>query len=405
MLDSDWIAFPILAAEEKIWSEGVFAEPRSIWRERTLTSWSLVGFVNFFRVREFRSVVPQQQKPKGVTEGSEIQVLWKARFAPGSGNVTAVTEGRLDYRLEGESKGRYFRLSSDDVSFLKIGDEFEKNQVVAGQVRPLTERSLTCPGGCDEQRVAKMLLSRERTVRFTGCKLARLRRHTGLVSEIRDLVNDPEEDPYVHMEARAYLCDVAGYSAAEQFHSTLLRHPDDQMRLEAVVALAEVRTSSAFDILSSVLLDTSKPLFLRSACAWALGCHATQEAAECLVMAFADVAPAIREEALSALTDLGNVGVEPLLNGLRGPSTDVAAGAAEALRRLREIPVNVIAKLAEGSGEVWPTWTLAHLPKESVAPYVASLQGKRPEVHFAITLLWTFLESWISENWTPRLTS
>ena len=32
MLDADWIAFPILAAEEQVWSEGLLAKPRSMWR-------------------------------------------------------------------------------------------------------------------------------------------------------------------------------------------------------------------------------------------------------------------------------------------------------------------------------------------------------------------------------------
>ena len=402
MLDTDWIAFPILAAEEEAWSEGLLVRSRSMWRERALISWSPVGRVSLFRVGELRSVAPKQKKPKGVTEGSEVQVSWSVRFAPEAGKVTSVGEGRLDYKLKGVKSGRYFRLASDDESFLKAGDEFERNQVVAGQVRPLSDTGSKCPGNFGEDQVAAMLRSRERTVRFTGCKLARHGRYAGLASEVRDLATDPEEDPYVHMEARAFLCDVVGESADDHFSTTLLTHADDQMRLEAVVALAETRTSSAFELLLLVLQDISQPLFLRSACAWALGCHATPQAAECLVTAFADVAAEIRGEALAALAELGTIGIGPLVKGLTA-SPDIAAGSAETLRRIRDIPVEAIAKLAETSDGVWPAWTLAHLPKQAVAPYIASLQVKRPEVHFAVTLLWTFLESWISENWTPRL--
>jgi hypothetical protein len=403
MLDGDWIAFPILVANEEVWSEGLLKGPRSLWRERTRTSWARVGVVNVFRVGEFRSVAPKQQKPKGVTEGSEIQVSWKGRFAKANGEVTSVREGRLDYKLVGSRKENHFRLGSDESAFLEPGDEFMQNQVVAGQVRPLAEADLRCPSGCDEAAVARMLRSRERTVRFTGCKLARLQRRTGLDREVRALSSDPEEDPYVQMEARTYLCDVVGDSAAEQFRATLLTHTDDQMRLEAAVALAETRTSSSFDLLLLLLQDRSQPLFLRSACAWALGCHGTEQAAQCLVSAFADVAPEIREEAMTALLDFGTVGVQPLIKGL-GQSPDVAAGSAEALRRLRNIPVREIARLAETSNSTWPTWTLAHLPKDSIAPHIAALQTKRPDVHFALTVLWTFLESWIAENWTPGAT-
>jgi HEAT repeat protein len=206
------------------------------------------------------------------------------------------------------------------------------------------------------------------------------------------------------MEARSYLCEVAADSADDQFRATLLEDTDDQMRLEAAVALAETHTSTSFSLLREVLEDPAQPLFLRSACAWGIGCHGTQEAAEVLVQAFADVSPEIREEALVALQDLGSVGFDPLLKGLEAPSTEVAAGAAEALRRIEGAPTKEIASLAERASSTWPTWALAHLPKESVAPYIAALQGKRPEVHYAVTVLWTFLDSWVAEDWTPGST-
>src|SRR3990172_4667051 len=48
MLDADWIAFPILSADERAWSAGALDARRSLWRERTLTSWRLMGHVNLF---------------------------------------------------------------------------------------------------------------------------------------------------------------------------------------------------------------------------------------------------------------------------------------------------------------------------------------------------------------------
>jgi len=403
MLDGDWIAFPIVASDEHVWSQGLLAEPNSLWRECTTTSWSLVGAVNIFPVAEFRSVAPKQREPKGVTEGSEIQVVWKSRFAKAEGRVGSVASGRLEYVLEGDDRKRHFRLGSDERSFIHVGDRFEENQVVAGQVEPLSEAIRRCGGGCDSSVVEKMLRSRERTVRFTGCKLARFHRYASVTAAVSELAGDPEEDPYVQMEARSFLCDVAGQSADDHFRSALLTHPDDQMRLEAAVALAETRSPSSFELLATVLEDVSQPLFLRSACAWAIGCHGTSQAAERLVRAFGDVAPEVRDEALSAVAQLGTVSVDTLIKGLTdGP--DVAAGSAEALRRLSAVPIEEIAALVGDSPEPWPTWTLAHLPRASAMPYVASLQESRPDVHFAITVLWTFLDSWIADNWTPRAT-
>jgi len=402
MLDSDWIAFPILAAEEGAWSAGALESRRSLWRERTLTTWRVEGRINLFSVESFRGVAPKQLEAKGVSEGSEVQVKWKARFAPDSGKVVKVSSGRLDYSLdENTSRVRHFRLGADERAFLAQGSQFQANQVVAGQITPLTTDASRCAGGCDTAKLKQMLGSRERTVRFTGCKLARLAKDATLAREIRELAEDGEEDAYVRMEAKSYLCEVAGDSADDQFRSTL-SDTDDQMRLEAAVALAETRTPSSFALLHSVLEDAEQPLFLRSACAWGIGCHGTKEAAEVLVRAFADVAPEIRQEALIALQDLGPVGFDPLLKGLKAASTEIAAGAAETLRRIRGAPAKEIATLAEQAGSTWPTWALAHLPKDAVTPYIADLQSKRPDVHYAVSVLWTFLESWIAEDWTTR---
>lgn len=405
MLDSDWVAFPILSADEGVWSSGGLHEQRSLWRERVLTTWHVEGWINLFTVASFKRVAPKQLKPKGVSEGSEVQVKWKARFAPSSGRVVAANGGRLDYLLDdGPSKLRHFRLATDERPFLAAGEHFQPNQVLAGQIEPLTTAASRCIGACDTGKIAQMLSSRERTVRFTGCKLARLARATGLVNEVRELAEDSEEDAYVRMEAKSYLCEVAGDSADDHFRVILLEDHDEQMRLEAAVTLAETRTPTSFDLLRTVLEDTTQPLFLRSACAWAIGCHATEEAAQVLVEAFADVAPEIREEALVALHDLGAVGFNPLLRGLEASSAAIAGGAAETLRRIRGAPAKKIAAIAERASSTWPTWTLAHLPKDAVAPYVAALQSKRPDVHYAISVLWNFLDSWIANDWTPKAT-
>lgn len=224
---------------------------------------------------------------------------------------------------------------------------FEEYEVVAGQVAPLDSTERRCGGACDHDSIEKMLRSRERTMRFAGCRLARQARNSKLISTIRELAGDPEEDPYVRMEARTYLCEVAGDSADAHFHPILFDDADDQMRLEAAMALAETQTASAFELLRAVLEDQRQPLFLRSACAWGVGCHGTEQAAECLVRAFADVAPQIREEALVALEELGSAGFSPLLKGLANESSEVAAGAAEALRRIADVPAKEIAALAK----------------------------------------------------------
>lgn len=404
MLDEDLVAFPIVEPTEKVWSDGGLRDLRSMWRERTVTTWRLAGCVNVFTVGAFKGVAPKQKEAKGVSEGSEVQVQWKAKFAPWHGAVLDVTARRVQYTEHGGPPIKKFLLGADERAFLKAGEEFDLNQVVAGQVAPVPRAQMACKGGCGAAEVDVMMHSRERTVRFTGAKLARIGKHAALAETVRELANDPQEDPYVRMEARCFLCAIAGESADSQFRATLLEDTDDQMRLEAAVALAETHTPSAFDLLQSVLHDPAQPLFLRSACAWAIGCHRTPQAAECLVQAFGDVAPEIRDEALTAVADLGSVATVPLVQSLSASSSMIAAGAAESLRRIANVPAKDIASLAESSKSTWPTWTLAHLPRDTVQPLIAALQVNRPDVHFAVSVLWSFLDSWIADTWTPRAT-
>ena len=409
MLDSDWVAFPILSLEQDVRDMGALESRRSLWRERILTSWAGSGHINVFRVSDLRNAPFTQLGQKGVSEGSEIQIKWNARFAAEDGRITGVRAGRVHYTTaNAPDKPRYYRLDAAEHAFLEAGRQFRRHQVVAGQVAPLGLDECRCGQGCGRRRIEEMLRSRERTSRFTGCKLARLKAIEDIADTIRDLAQDTAEDPYVRMEARSYLCNVVDESAERWFRHALLDHPDDQTRLETAVALSETRTASAFGLLRLVFEDRQQPTFLRSACAWAIGCHRTHEAAECLVRAFADIAPGIREEALVALENLGEYHLDALIAGLGSQSSDIAAGSAEAIRRVRDVPgkqVSRIVELAENSESTWPAWALAHLPKEDVRPYIAALQDRRADIHYALSVLWTFLESWVAEDWTPRWTA
>ena len=91
MVDADVIAFPICKpSEERQWSAGRLSEPRSYWHERNWIRWQPKGKVNYVRVSRFRAVPHGSAATKGVTEGSETSVAWKARFSSRDGVVEAV---------------------------------------------------------------------------------------------------------------------------------------------------------------------------------------------------------------------------------------------------------------------------------------------------------------------------
>jgi len=251
-----------------------------------------------------------------------------------------------------------------------------------------------------------LLKSPERTQRFTGIKLARLRSIPQFADLVLEVISHPEEDIYVKLEGAVYLSRVCGESAQDLF-GPYLKASDGQIRLEAVVALAETATPEAVEILAAILDQNGAPFYLRSAAAWALGRISTDRAVERLVQAFSDIDQNIREEALEAVAELGDRALQHLIAGVLDDDDDIAAGAAEAIRRQALVPPDVVQKIIgevrEVPDRVWPVWLLGHLNgREYIAAAVAELQGSRPEAHYAITVLWAFAESWIAQNWELR---
>ena len=121
--------------------------------------------------------------------------------------------------------------------------------------------------------------------------------------------------------------------------------------------------------------------------------------------AFSDVNCEIREEALELLATLGVSATPILLSGIRETDSDIAAGAAEALRQQQSLPQSAITQLVEElrseTPSQWAVWLFGHLPRDQVARNIADLQQTSPALHYAISLLWSFMESWISCHWEP----
>jgi HEAT repeat protein len=237
-------------------------------------------------------------------------------------------------------------------------------------------------------------------------RLLALNEHQKAVSEI---THDGEEDPYVRLEGLCYLVSLGQVGARAAF-GPVLCETDDQTRLEAVIALSEVATDDATDILGEVLSSAHLPGFMRTAAGWSLGKIGGRRAQQLLVGAFADLSQAVREEALESVVALGEQAVQVLLQGLKGNDEDVAAGCAEALRQWEVLPDGVVeelvADLAEGRCDVvpsrWIVWLLGHLPVDPLAPSIAGLQRDRPDLYYALSVLWSFVRSWIARRWELR---
>ena len=403
MVDADVIAFPVCKAkEDSQWSAGRLGEPISYWHERNWIQWQPEGKVNYVRVSRFRAAPQGSAATKGVTEGSETSVAWKARFSARDGVVEAVEGQRITIMRTADGR-RNTRTIPPPLSIVVAqGEQVAINQVIASAVRPESDRDLRCAGALPEGHLPQLLESRERTQRFTGVRLARLRGDGSLGTPIAGLERDREEDVYIRLEAVAYLVAVGHLGAAGLF-APYLASPDPQIQLEAVIAMGEAGTGECVGLLSAILGDVNRPYFARSAAAWSLSRIGGAEACRCLVRAFGDVDRNLREEALEGIITVDTGAVPVLLAGLREVDPAIAAGCAEALRQhgaSLDVSVQEVAEqLAGGRPSVWTVWLAGHLPRERLAGAVAGLQRTAPELHYAITLLWSFVESWVARRW------
>ena len=410
MVDTDLVAFPVCQpTAEADWSVGSLRENFSYWRERNLVKWRAEPWINYITVAEFRTQTHSGSSTKGVTEGSETSIEWSARFSPRDGVVTAAVVSGAGSKLSIAKlqDGKPFRPHTWTIPpglkvLVQLNDPVARNQLFAASVSPRSRESLECPGGLTTNGIALMLDSKERTVRFAGIKLARLRSDPFHVNAAEGLSNDNHEDVYVRLEAVSYLVSVCGYDPETLFRPHM-DSTEESRRLEAVIAVVEAGTDKCAELLAEVLADSGNPFYLRSAAAWGLGRIGGEFAVDRLTDAFSDVELRIREDALDALAQLGQPGASQLLASLdREP--EVAAGAAEVLRRItppQEVLTELVTRLFEAPG-VWSVWLAGTLPKELLFENLHGLQEKRPEVHFAVSVLYAFMDSWISRTWEKQ---
>jgi hypothetical protein len=301
MVDTDYIAFPICVADDEAhWSAGKLGPDGSYWHERNWVRWKTDGRINYFPVRSFRATPHAKSSTKGVTEGSETTISWPAVFASQPGVVETVVGQRVTTRLPPGGRRHSRTVPAGLRVFITPGQAIEANEVIAATVEPVSRAALDCPEVLPEGQIGHLLSSRERTLRFTGIKLARLRNEPAFRDLVTDLANDEEEDVYIRLEGLSYLTAVCGISPRHLF-PPYLASADPQTQLEAVIALGDTGTLAAVELLSGLLDDATQPYFLRSAAAWCLSRIGGVGASKRLVSAFADVHPTIREDALDGL--------------------------------------------------------------------------------------------------------
>ncbi len=405
MVPQDWIAFPVCEpVREAQRMVGRLDGSNSYWHERSWVEWQLSGYVNYVSVESFRSRLHARSRIKGVTEGSENFIGWDATFSSRKGPVLQVdiTERKVKIGLEGGSRPYTWTIPENSDILVSPGETVQEKQLIAASVPPVPHESLACPQSLPEGHLARLLSSRERTQRFTGIKLARLLGDEVYETAAQELSADTEEDVYVRLEAISYLVSRCGIPA-EPALLPYLNSGDPQTQLEAVIALGDAATEDAVSLLAAILSSSDRPFFLKSAAAWSLRQIGTDEAVAELTSAFGNVDGTLRYEALENLVGVGRKACAGLLRGLCHENESVVAGCAEALRQQdtlsQDVTDMVLQHLQADEPSKWIVWLVGHLPRDQVQSAIADLQQNSPELHFAITLMWSFLDSWIAKHW------
>lgn len=401
MLEDDWIAFPIsVAITSAAWSKGLFSNKAAYWHERDWSKWVVEGKINYFTVKTLRRIAPDATRRKGVTEGSELTLTWKAKFATCSGKVNAIIDNVIKLKSN-DGRIHSLRVPPNLNTYIRAGDEVAKNQILCAGPAPINTEALRCLGRFPKGFIESCLKSRERTVRFSGVKLSRLCHLTQHHAAIAELAGDSQEDLYVRLEAVAYLASTRDTPVGKLFEG-FLHSSDAQIRLESVITIGEIGTNDAVELLGAILHDQKQDYFMRSAAAWALGNIQTVKSQEQLKRAFADVRLDIREEALDALVTIGKSVIPVLLPGIEEDNEDIASGCAEVVRQLtsnQSIITKIAKQLQQPSPPKWLVWLAGYMSPEELQAAVGDITTLNPEATYALNLLWSFSRSWIARRW------
>jgi hypothetical protein len=410
MVNSDIVSFPICEPnDEHNWTSEKFEENHSYFHQRERVKWNVFDHINYISVENLREISHSKHSTKGVIEGSETSIEWDAIISSRNGIVEYIKDDKIGIRRSSDGHLYAWKNTSKLPVWVSEGQKVNDKQILASNIRPLSYEDLECKEVLQNSQINDMIFSPERTQRYAGIKLLRYRNDPSFRKQILKIISHPDEDLYIQLEGIIYLSKTCGEHLKSLIYP-FLNNIDEQVQLEAIIALSEISTKEAVEILDNLLSSEVQPYYKRSATAWALGQIGTDEAIDRLILAFADVDTNLREEALDALDAINGNKVQHLIDGLKNEREIIAAGSAEAIRRTAKLTqadlLRIINGLEQDDNSEWSTWLLGHITEDRnfIVSELSKLQDTHPKVHYAISVLWTFVDSWIAKHWeiTPN---
>jgi len=362
--------------------------------------WDVSSPIHFIKVADMRAAAAAEHiqitKPKGVEEGSEIRIIWSSTAAKEESVVTAVTETSIQLTTRSGGRKQTYRLKRRAFSLLPlcaVGDVIAQNRIVAATV-PVTLNP-TPDRDVGEEFFLERLGSASLSERYAAAKALRFRGYERSMEALRQQAQDPAEDIYVQLEAAAALA-AHGDPFGWDFLTQSLDSQYLTIQLETVIVTSEIPDPQSEGLLIRVLTDANRDSEVRAGAAWALGEFKTQNTVFALVNTFNLTSLEIKIEAARALLKIAPSQIVPLIDSFKGVDSTKRDGIAWALAKAGGFNVTeLLGNAADMNLRRWVSYIAGFGRENLIGGGVDELAERDPEVHFAASVLWQLLDSWV----------
>lgn len=364
--------------------------------------WEVVSPIHFIKTADMREAVAKRHiqisKPKGVEEGSEIRMIWPSAYAHEQAVVAEIGEKNIKLQVGADGKIQRCSLARKNSylqSQCKIGDSVQKNQIVASvvpiELNPVREADV------GEDFFITQLQSASLSERYAAAKALRFRGYKKAGTHLETRMLDKAEDVYVQLETAASLAAYPNPSGWN-FLSECLNSEYLTVQLETVIVLSEIADPQSEQMLIRVLMDANRNSEVRAGAAWALGEFATKHSAAALIDAFNLTDTAIKVEAARALLKITPSQIEQIIAIMKAGDPAKREGIAWALAKAGGFNVHdLLGNSPDDNLRRWVSYILGYGKSKFLEAQIEKLAGLDSEVHFAASVLWQLLASWIYE--------
>lgn len=362
--------------------------------------WEIASPIHFIKVQDMRDAFEKRKisitEPKGADEGSEIRVIWPSAIARKASKVISVSDKTIllsSHDLNEKQKCILPRKTFSLHPVVREGENVAQNQIVAAVV-PI-DINPVCEQTVDINFFVERLHSASLSERYSAAKALRFIGDETTLRPLTERMLDEAEDIYVRLEAAAAL------AAKEQnngwsYLSASLNNPYPTIQLETVIVLSEIVKQESQELLIKVLIDNKRDIEVRAGAAWALGEFKTPIASQTLIDTFSLASLDIKVEAARALLKIAPAQLTTLIEIFKSTSPSKREGIAWALAKAGGVdPSSLLSDASDTNLRQWVSYIVGFSRETILEEQIASLLETDPEVHFAASVLWQLLDSWI----------